>query len=110
MESMKVFWRYRPMTQRNGEDIHHSLSNNVECGVKSRVLGVNKESDRIKDLGNDGNGASLKSDHAMIRGQLVRNWVLQGAHLIQMPFTSFPREYEKYKSVSMRYFNYSVFL
>ena len=110
MESMKVFWRYRPMTQRNGEDIHHSLSNNVECGVKSRVLGVSKESDRIKDLGNDGNGASLKSDHAMIRGQLVRNWVLQGAHLIQMPFTSFPREYEKYKSVSMRYFNYSVFL
>ena len=110
MESMKVFWRYRPMTQRNGEDIHHSLSNNVECGVKSRVLGVRKESDRIKDLGNDGNGASLKSDHAMIRGQLVRNWVLQGAHLIQMPFTSFPREYEKYKSVSMRYFNYSVFL
>ena len=110
MESMKVFWRYRPMTQRNGEDIHHSLSNNVECGVKSRVLGVSKDSDRIKDLGNDGNGASLKSDHAMIRGQLVRNWVLQGAHLIQMPFTSFPREYEKYKSVSMRYFNYSVFL
>ena len=104
MESMKVFWRYRPLTQRNGEDIHHSMSNNVECGVKSRLMAVNRESDKTKDLGNDGKGASLKSDHYRIRGQLLRSWVLQGAHLIQQ-FPSFPSEYEKHHYVSMRYFN-----
>ena len=108
MESMKVFWRYRPLTQRNGEDIHFSMANNVECGVKSRVLGVSKESDRIKDLGNDGNGASLKSDHFRIRGQLLRNWVLQGAHLIQKRFPSFPSGYRKIHSVSMHYFRCCV--
>ena len=108
MESMKVFWRYRPLTQRNGEDIHFSMANNAECGVKSRVLGVSKESDRIKDLGNDGNGASLKSDHFRIRGQLLRNWVLQGTHLIQKRFPSFPSGYGKIHSVSMHYFHCCV--
>ena len=58
---------------------HFSMSNNAEYGVKSRVLGVSRESDRIKDWGGDGNGTSLESDYFRIREQLLRNWVLQSA-------------------------------
>ena len=83
MESMKVFWRYSPYTQRNGEDIHYSLSNNLECTNHIHILPRTVLTDNFENHGHDAVATYLGGGHYEIRGQIIRSWIVRGASLIE---------------------------
>ena len=78
MDTMKVFWRYRPYTQNNGEDIHYSLSNLLECGRRVRILPYDRLSDHFTDYGRDNVSTCGKANHFPLRGRILRSWVMRG--------------------------------
>ena len=81
MEHMKVFWRYRPVTQRNGEDIHFSLSNKMECSRSLRVLPLLRKTDLFLNHGADSVAISKTSSHFPLRALILRSWFYRGVHL-----------------------------
>ena len=78
METMKVFWRYRPYTQNNGEDIHFSLSNLLECGRRVRILPYDRQSDHFTDHGSDKVATCNTRNHYPLRGKIIRSWLIKG--------------------------------
>ena len=108
IETVKVFWRYSPYTQRNGEDIHYSLSNNVECDGPVRILDTTKSKNRIESHGSDAVATYLSGGHFEIRGKIVRSWIVKGASFINVQkalfnypagtknFSSYYREHSTY--------------
>lgn len=80
-EHMKVFWRYRPYTQRNGEDIHFSMSNAIECDRQSRVILECEK--KMREYGRDNVAISKQGFHYPIRKLILRAWYYHGVTFIK---------------------------
>ena len=80
-EHMKVFWRYRPYTQRNGEDIHFSMSNAIECDRQSRVILECEK--KMREYGRDNVAISKQGFHFPIRKLILRAWYYRGVTFIK---------------------------
>ena len=102
LESVKVFWRYRPYTENNGEDIHYSLSNTLECARPVKVMRSNVTTDGFENHGRDEVATYIKGDHYVIRGKIIRAWKLRGLPFIRSRrFESYPPDQSKF-SLSYR--------
>ena len=102
LESVKVFWRYRPYTENNGEDIHYSLSNTLECARPVKVMKSNVTTDGFENHGRDEVATYIKGDHYVIRGKIIRAWKLRGLPFIRSRlFESYPPDQSKF-SLSYR--------
>lgn len=101
LESVKVFWRYRPYTQSNGEDIHYSLSNSVECGGHVRVLPIERVEEDVENHGWDAVATYRKGGHFAVRGRIIRSWAFRGAEFINdsKAFSSYPVTYKQFSTV-----------
>ena len=80
-EHMKIFWRYRPYTQRNGEDIHFSMSNALECNRQTRVILEHEKG--IAEYGGDSVATGRKGFHIPIRKNILRAWYFRGASFLK---------------------------
>ena len=60
----------------NGEDIHLSMTNHLECNRKSMIPQIIPDS-RPKTI-LDNLGTSLLKDHMINRGALLRTWIVLG--------------------------------
>ena len=49
MEIEKIFWRYCPYSEINGDDIHYGLSNIMECGSYVQVMHITVPTDKYED-------------------------------------------------------------
>ena len=99
LESVKVFWRYRPYTENNGEDIHYSLSNTMECGSPVKVMRSNVTTDGFENHGHDEVATFITGDHFVIRGKIIRAWKLRGLPFIRSRrFESYPPDQSKFSS------------
>ena len=87
METMKIFWRYRPYTENNGEDIHYSLSNLLECGRRVRVLPGDRITDRFTDYGSDNVATCATGNHYPLRGKILRSWLMKGVDFLNSNIT-----------------------
>ena len=73
----KVFWRYRPYTHRNGEDIHGGLSWYMECKTRPhRVPYINTA--KYKNYGNDNVATYKTNSHSYLRSIIFRSWIIGG--------------------------------
>lgn len=105
----KVYWRYRPYTHRNGDDMHGSLSWFMECGIHARRPRFDGSS-KYLNLGSDSVASYKTKTHNVVRPQTYRSWILGGYHGIMdetvrngYPGTNKYWERKHKKSV-MRYF------
>ena len=99
LESVKVFWRYRPYTENNGEDIHYSLSNTLECARPVKVMNSNATTDGFENHGHDEVATFIKGDHFVIRGKIIRAWKLRGLPFMRpRHFESYPPDQSKFSS------------
>lgn len=73
----KVFWKYRPYTHRNGEDIHCSLSWFLECGKRAYRAPFN-QSARYKNYGTDNVATYFTKNHNILRPRITRYWIMGG--------------------------------
>lgn len=108
LEYVKIFWRYRYMMERNGEDIHLSASNKIECNRPSMIR--IKTEDSGFDKINDDKGASLKPTHFHHRGLLLRAWIMSGYDIINkqalVHFPSMTNQSTEYYRNRIRYRDY----
>ena len=70
------------MMERNGEDIHLSASNRIECNRPS-IIRKKIPDGMFKDISHDKKGASLKPTHFYHRGQLLRTWIMSGYSILK---------------------------
>ena len=73
----KVYWRYRPWTHRNGDDIHGSMSWFFECGrraMRPALVGPAL----YKNYGADSVASFLTVTHNIVRPQAYRSWLMAG--------------------------------
>ena len=73
----KVYWRYRPWTHRNGDDIHGSMSWFFECGrraMRPALVGPAL----YKNYGVDSVASFRTVTHNIVRPQAYRNWLMAG--------------------------------
>ena len=49
MEIEKIFWRYCPYSEINGDNIHYGLSNIMECGNYVQVMHITVPTDKYED-------------------------------------------------------------
>ena len=99
LESVKVFWRYRPYTENNGEDIHYSLSNTMECGSPVKVMSSNVATDKFENHGRDKVATYIKGDHFVIRGKIIRAWKLRGLPFMRLShLESYPPDQSQFSS------------
>ena len=89
LEYVKAFWRYRGMMVRNGEDIHLSMTNHLECNRES-VVPVKAEKTDIDNLGTDSVASYLKPGHNENRAILVRTWVTVGYQPMNAQYLHLP--------------------
>ena len=107
LEYAKVFWRYRGMMVRNGEDIHLSMTNHLECDRKSIIPPIMSDSEPTTLQ--DNLGTSLLKDHMINRGALLRAWIVVGYKpmnqdsLISYPVIS--EEMKEFYSSRLKYDN-----
>lgn len=107
LEYAKVFWRYRGMMVRNGEDIHLSMTNHLECDRKSIIPPIMSDSEPT--VLRDDIGTSLLKDHMINRGALLRAWIVVGYKpmnqdsLISYPVIS--EEMKEFYSSRLKYDN-----
>lgn len=108
LEYAKVFWRYRYMIARNGEDIHISASNMMECNRRSIIR---KKGPQTEFIGiRDDKGASLKKNHFLHRGMLIRTWIMSGYPIMNpealVNFPTLTNETINYFKSQIRYVDY----
>ena len=104
LEYVKIFWRYRYMMERNGEDIHLSASNRIECNRPS-IIRKKIPDGMFKDISQDKKGASLKPTHFYHRGQLLRTWIMSGYSILKSKaLVNFP----KMTNQTMNYFRSNI--
>ena len=100
-----MFWRYRGMMIRNGEDIHLSMTNHLECNRNSIIPQIIPESKPIALL--DDLGTSLLKDHMINRGALLRTWILLGYQPINrtslVHYPKFSKQMKSYYEARLRY-------
>ena len=70
------------MMERNGEDIHLSAANRIECNRPS-IIRKKLSNNLYTDLSQDKKGASLKPTHFYHRGQLLRTWIMSGYSILK---------------------------
>ena len=109
MEPMKIFWRYQPVTQRNGKDIHFSLSNRMEYSRSLRVLPQLRKTDQFLNHGADSVAISKTSLHFPLRALILRSWFYRGVHMknektLRKGYPKGYREYVKGFSYEMSYY------
>lgn len=108
LEYAKVFWRYRYMIARNGEDIHISATNMMECQRRSMIRKKGPQTEFTSIL--DGAGASTKKNHFLHRGILVRTWIMSGYPIMNpkalVNFPSLTNETMSYFRSQIRYVDY----
>lgn len=96
------------MVERNGEDIHLSASNKIECNRLSMIRKKSVDSDYLHIP--DRIGASLKTKHYNVRGILLREWIMSGFSVLnKRSLVNFPRltpELMEYNRGRIRYPNY----
>ena len=108
LEYLKVFWRYRPVSTFNGEDIHLGLSNYVECGRRSFVSVTDKTTDFI-NKGSDSKATYKTSRHNNRRAMIIRSWI-SGGYQLRIPsndkLKDFPHIFDKeeYRKNILQYF------
>lgn len=90
----KVYWRYRPYTHRNGDDIHGSISWFMECHRRPYRTFFTEEG-VYKNYGSDAVASYATRTHQIVRPQTYRSWVMAGfkgmaAQTVRVgfPFTS----------------------
>lgn len=76
LEYVKIFRRYRYLMKRNGEDIHLSITNAIECNRQSMIRKKSDESGYVSLP--DDFSSYAKPGHMQHRGQLLRTWILSG--------------------------------
>ena len=89
LEYVKAFWRYRGMMVRNGEDIHLSMTNHLECNRDS-VVPIAEKNTEIQNLGRDSVASYKKPGHMKNRAILLRTWVTVGYQPMKVPASSLP--------------------
>ena len=104
----KIFWRYEPYSQRNGDDIHGSLSFVVECGRYPWRPAFFNDS-HYKNYGHDSVASYITTSHQVIRPRVFRHWLMAGFRPLmgdevydEYPDTSSKLEHEYLQS--MKYF------
>ena len=105
LEYVKVFWRYRGMMVRNGEDIHLSMTNHLECNRDS-VVPLKIENSSIENLGMDGVASFMKPGHMENRAILMRTWVTLGYQLMKpqtLPLPVISKEMRRFYLSRLRY-------
>ena len=73
----KVYWRYRPYTHRNGDDIHGSLSWFMECHKRPYRTFFTEEG-AYKNYGSDAVASYSTRTHQIVRPQTYRSWIMAG--------------------------------
>ena len=105
----KAYWRYRPYTHRNGDDIHSSLSWFMEC-KKHPYRAVFSGKSAYKNYGSDSVASFKTTTHNIVRPQTYRSWIIGGYHGIKDSTVrkDYPRTLPKWESRHlsgvMRYF------
>ena len=104
MEYVKAFWRYRGMMVRNGEDIHLSMTNHLECNRDS-VVPIRMNRSSITYLGDDSLASYMKPGHKENRAILLRAWVTVGYQplTIQSRLPVISKEVRQYYLSRLRY-------
>ena len=104
----KIFWRYEPYSQRNGDDIHGSLSFVMECGRYPWRPAFFNDS-HYKNYGHDSVASYITTSHQVIRPRVFRHWLMAGFRPLmgdevydEYPDTSSKLEHEYLQS--MKYF------
>ena len=111
----KVFWRYRPYTHRNGDDMHSSLTWFMECKRRPRRP-IFVGTAQYKNYGTDNVASYMTSTHNIVRPQTYRSWIMGGYHGIMDSTVrhDYPRTINNWEwrhlSGVMRYFNYMCLL
>ena len=105
----KVFWRYEAYTQRNGEDIHGSLSFTMECGRYARRPPMNGTS-AYKNFGHDSVATYLKPVHGVLRPKIFRSWIMSGyrplfGKKVLIDYPEIRRKWKRDHFQMMRYFS-----
>lgn len=105
----KVNWRYRPYTHRNGDDMHNSLTNRVECGVRA-IMPLFGESAKTTHLGSDAVASWRTKTHNIVRPLTYRSWLAAGFPSMNQSelYDGFPTHFrqfaEEYMNSTHRYF------
>ena len=73
----KVYWRYRPYTHRNGDDIHGSITWYMECHQRP-YRNTFKTEGKYKNLGTDAVASFRTKTHNIVRPQTYRSWIMAG--------------------------------
>ena len=105
LEYVKVFWRYRGMMVRNGEDIHLSMTNHLECNRDS-VVPIKTENSSIENLGDDGVASFNKPGHMENRAILIRTWITMGYQPMKpqsLPLPVISKEMRQFYLSRLRY-------
>ena len=105
----KVFWRYEAYTQRNGEDLHGSLSFTMECGRYARRPPMNRTSS-YQNFGHDSVATYLKPVHNVLRPKIFRSCVIAGykplfGREILQEYPEMRRKWKRENLHMMRYFS-----
>jgi hypothetical protein len=110
LEYVKVFWRYRGMMVRNGEDIHLSMTNHLECNRDS-VVPIKTENSSIENLGDDGVASFNKPGHMENRAILIRTWITLGYQPMKpqsLPLPVISKEMRQFYLSRLRYWTVSL--
>ena len=73
----KVYWRYRPYTHRNGDDIHGSITWFMECHQRPYRASFKNEG-KYKHYGKDAVASYKTKTHNIVRPQTYRSWIMAG--------------------------------
>ena len=91
------------MMVRNGEDIHLSMTNHLECNRDS-VVPIKTENSSIENLGDDGVASFNKPGHMENRAVLIRSWVTMGYQPMKMiPLPRISEEMRQFYLSRLRY-------
>ena len=96
------------MMVRNGEDIHLSMTNHLECNRDS-VVPVKKPKSKILNLGRDSVASFKKPGHMENRAILIRSWVTVGYQPMKMiPLPRISEEMRQFYLSRLRYCTVSL--
>lgn len=73
----KAYWKYRPWTHRNGDDIHGSMTWFFECGRRPMRPSLNGGKN-YKNYGVDSVASYKTKTHNIVRPQAYRSWIISG--------------------------------
>ena len=93
---------------RNGEDIHLSMTNHLECNRDS-VVPIKKPKSKILNLGRDSVASFNKPSHMENRAVLIRSWVTVGYQPMKMiPLPRISEEMRQFYLSRLRYWIVSL--